>query len=284
MLDANLKDQLKTYLTNLKQKIELVASLDDSAKSGEMLALLQDVASLTDKITVKEVRDDAERKPSFRINRPGEDISVRFAGLPMGHEFTSLVLALLHVGGHPPKEDQTLLEQIALLEGDFEFETYISLSCHNCPVVVQALNLMAALNPNVKHTMIDGALFQDEVDSRQIMAVPTVYLNGKEFGAGRMTLEEILNKADSKASERQAQELNDKEPYDLLVVGGGPAGASAAIYAARKGIRTGIVADRFGGQVMDTLAIENFISVQETQARNWWHSWKSTCASMKWIS
>ena len=265
MLDANLKDQLKTYLTNLKQKIELVASLDDSAKSGEMLALLQDVASLTDKITVKEVRDDAERKPSFRINRPGEDISVRFAGLPMGHEFTSLVLALLHVGGHPPKEDQTLLEQIALLEGDFEFETYISLSCHNCPVVVQALNLMAALNPNVKHTMIDGALFQDEVDSRQIMAVPTVYLNGKEFGAGRMTLEEILNKADSKASERQAQELNDKEPYDLLVVGGGPAGASAAIYAARKGIRTGIVADRFGGQVMDTLAIENFISVQETQ-------------------
>ena len=229
MLDANLKDQLKTYLTNLKQKIELVASLDDSAKSGEMLALLQDVASLTDKITVKEVRDDAERKPSFRINRPGEDISVRFAGLPMGHEFTSLVLALLHVGGHPPKEDQTLLEQIALLEGDFEFETYISLSCHNCPVVVQALNLMAALNPNVKHTMIDGALFQDEVDSRQIMAVPTVYLNGKEFGAGRMTLEEILNKADSKASERQAQELNDKEPYDLLVVGGGPAGASAAM-------------------------------------------------------
>lgn len=265
MLDENLKSQLKTYLANVTKDIELVASLDDSDKSKEMLGLLNDIAALTDKITVKEVRNDAERKPSFRVNRPGEDIAVRFAGLPMGHEFTSLVLALLHVGGHPPKEEPQLLEQIVQLEGEYEFETYISLSCHNCPVVVQALNLMAALNPNVKHTMIDGGMFKDEVESRQIMAVPTVYLNGQEFGAGRMTLEEILNKADSKASERQAKELSQKEPFDLLVVGGGPAGASAAIYAARKGIRTGIVADRFGGQVMDTLAIENFISVQETQ-------------------
>lgn len=265
MLDANLKTQLRSYLTNLKHHIELTASVDDSAKSGEMLALLHDIASLNDKVAIKEVRDDAERKPSFRVNRPGENISVRFAGLPMGHEFTSLVLALLHVGGHPPKEKPELLEQIVQLEGEYEFETYISLSCHNCPVVVQALNLMAALNPNIKHTMIDGSLFQDEVDSRQVMAVPTVYLNGTEFGAGRMTLEEILNKADTKASERQAQEINDKAPYDLLVVGGGPAGASAAIYAARKGIRTGIVADRFGGQVMDTVAIENFISVKETE-------------------
>ncbi|AUM13701.1 alkyl hydroperoxide reductase subunit F [Ketobacter alkanivorans] len=265
MLDDNLKSQLKTYLTNVKKDIELVASVDDSAKSKEMLDLLTGIVALTDKITLKEVRDDAERKPSFRVNRPGEDINVRFAGLPMGHEFTSLVLALLHVGGHPPKEEARLLEQIVQLEGEYEFETYISLSCHNCPVVVQALNLMAALNPNVKHTMIDGALFQDEVDSRQVMAVPTVYLNGQEFGAGRMTLEEILTKADTKASERQAKELSEKAPYDLLVVGGGPAGASAAIYAARKGIRTGIVADRFGGQVMDTVSIENFISVQETE-------------------
>ncbi len=265
MLDDNLKNQLKTYLANVSKDIELVASLDDSDKSQEMLALLNDIAGLTDKITVRDASDTAERKPSFRVNRPGEDLNVRFAGLPMGHEFTSLVLALLHVGGHPPKEEQRLLEQITQLEGEYEFETYISLSCHNCPVVVQALNLMAALNPNVKHTMIDGALFQDEVDSRQVMAVPTVYLNGEEFGAGRMTLEEILNKADTGAAKRQAQEMSEKAPYDLLVVGGGPAGASAAIYAARKGIRTGIVADRFGGQVMDTLAIENFISVKETE-------------------
>ena len=265
MLDANLKEQLKTYLTNLKKDIELVASLDDSDKSNEMQALLNDVAALSDKISLKEVRNDAERKPSFRVNRPGEDISVRFAGLPMGHEFTSLVLALLHVGGHPPKEDVKLLEQAAQLEGEYEFETFISLSCHNCPVVVQALNLMAALNPNVKHTMIDGGMFQDEVESRGVMAVPTVFLNGEEFGAGRMTLEEILNKADTGAAKRQAAELSKKEIFDLLVVGGGPSGASAAIYAARKGIRTGIVADRFGGQVMDTMAIENFISVKETQ-------------------
>jgi alkyl hydroperoxide reductase subunit F len=265
MLDANLKNQLKTYLANVKKDIELVASVDDSAKSGEMLALLNEIASLTDHITVKEIRDDAERKPSFRVNRPGEEIAIRFAGIPMGHEFSSLVLALLQVGGHPPKAEADVLEQISQLEGEFEFETYISLSCQNCPEVVQSLNLMAAVNPNIKHTMIDGALFQDEVESRQVMAVPSVYLNGKEFAQGRINVVEILAKVDTRASERQAQKLSEKEEFDLLVVGGGPAGASAAIYAARKGIRTGIVTERFGGQVLDTVAIENFISVKETE-------------------
>jgi len=264
MLDANLKAQLKSYLERVTQPIEIVASLDDGAKSREMLELLKDVASLSTHITLLDNGDDA-RKPSFSINRPGADISLRFAGLPMGHEFTSLVLALLQIGGHPSKASVEVIEQIRSLKGEFSFETYFSLSCQNCPDVVQALNLMAVLNPNIRHVAIDGALFQAEVDERQIMAVPSVYLNGVNFGQGRMGLEEILAKLDTSGIERQAEKLNAKEAFDVLVVGGGPAGAAAAIYAARKGIRTGVAAERFGGQVLDTMAIENFISVQETE-------------------
>jgi alkyl hydroperoxide reductase subunit F len=245
--------------------IEITVSLDDTDKSREMLALLQDVASLSPKVTLIESRADAERKPSFRINRAGADMGVRFAGIPMGHEFTSLVLALLQAGGHPPKVEAELLEQVRRLEGEHVFETYISLSCQNCPEVVQALNLMAVLNPRIRHTMIDGALFQDEVESRKIMAVPAVYCNGELFGQGRMDLEEILSKLDTGRAEREAARISGMAPFDVLVVGGGPAGAAAAIYAARKGIRTGVVAERFGGQVLDTLAIENFISVQHTE-------------------
>ena len=264
MLDANLKAQLKSYLERVTQPIEIVASLDDGAKSQEMLALLQDVASLSSQITLLDNGADA-RTPSFSINRPGADISLRFAGIPMGHEFTSLVLALLQVGGHPSKASVEVIEQIRSLKGEFKFETYFSLSCQNCPDVVQALNLMAVLNPNIHHVAIDGALFQAEVDERQIMAVPSVYLNGVNFGQGRMGLEEILAKIDTSGIERQAEKISAKPAFDVLVVGGGPAGASAAIYAARKGIRTGVAAERFGGQVLDTMAIENFISVQETE-------------------
>ncbi|WP_335945722.1 alkyl hydroperoxide reductase subunit F [Pseudomonas sp. G166] len=264
MLDANLKAQLKSYLERVTQPIEIVASLDDGAKSQEMLALLKDVASLCEQITLLDNGTDA-RKPSFSLNRPGADISLRFAGIPMGHEFTSLVLALLQVGGHPSKASVEVIEQIRALKGEFNFETYFSLSCQNCPDVVQALNLMAVLNPNIRHVAIDGALFQAEVDERQIMAVPSVYLNGVNFGQGRMGLEEILAKIDTSGIERQAEKISAKEAFDVLVVGGGPAGASAAIYAARKGIRTGVAAERFGGQVLDTMAIENFISVQETE-------------------
>ncbi|KTC37022.1 alkyl hydroperoxide reductase subunit F [Pseudomonas poae] len=264
MLDATLKAQLKSYLERVTQPIEIVASLDDGAKSQEMLALLQDVTSLTTLITLNTDGNDA-RKPSFSINRPGADISLRFAGIPMGHEFTSLVLALLQVGGHPSKASVDVIEQIRALKGEFSFETYFSLSCQNCPDVVQALNLMAVLNPNIRHVAIDGALFQAEVDERQVMAVPSVYLNGVNFGQGRMGLEEILAKLDTSGLEKAAEKISAKDAFDVLVVGGGPAGSSAAIYAARKGIRTGVAAERFGGQVLDTMSIENFISVQETE-------------------
>ncbi|EZQ19297.1 MULTISPECIES: alkyl hydroperoxide reductase subunit F [Halopseudomonas] len=263
MLDANLKKQLDTYLQNIAKPIEISVSVDDSPKGKELHELAVEIAEMSSKIGLVAV--DNKRTPSMGVAEAGQSPRVRFAGIPMGHEFTSLVLALLQAGGHPSKADPALLDQIRNLEGEYHFETYISLSCQNCPDVVQALNLMATLNPNISHVMIDGALFQDEVESRQIMAVPTVFLNGEHFGQGRMTLAEIVNKVDSGAAKRKAAELNEKEPYEVLIVGGGPAGAAAAIYAARKGIRTGLVAERFGGQVMDTVGIENFISVPYTE-------------------
>lgn len=265
MLDANLKAQLAAYLERMTQPVEIAASLDDTPASSQMQALLKDISEASPKVSITETRGGPHRTPSFQINRPGQATGPRFAGLPMGHEFTSLVLALLQVGGYPPKVEESVLEQIRALQGEYEFEIYVSLSCHNCPDVVQALNLMAVQNPRIRATMIDGALFQDEVDQRQIMAVPTVFLNGTHFGQGRMTLEEILGKIDSAGAQKQAAALSARAPYDVLIVGGGPAGAAAAVYAARKGIRTGIASERFGGQVLDTLGIENFVSVKETE-------------------
>lgn len=265
MLDADLASQLKAYLERLTRPVVLSASVDDTPASQEMLDLLNQVAALSDRVSVEVWRDDAERKPSFAVGSPGQDVHVRFAGLPMGHEFTSLVLALLQVGGHPSKASTEVIEAVKGLEGDFHFETYFSQSCQNCPDVVQALNLAAVLNPRIRHEAIDGALFQEEVQARQIMSVPTIFLNGKLFDQGRMTLEQIVAKLDTGASDRQARAINQKAPFDVLVVGGGPAGAAAALYAARKGIRTGVAAERFGGQVLDTLAIENFVSVSHTE-------------------
>ena len=265
MLDVSTKVQLKSYLGRATQPIEIVASLDESKASGELQSLLKDIADSSSLVSVSESRSDNHRKPSFSINRPGENHGPRFAGLPMGHEFTSLILALMQVGGYPPKVDQAILDQIRALEGEFEFEIYVSLTCHSCPDVVQALNLMAVQNPRIKNTMIDGALFQVEVTERQIMAVPTVFLNGTEFSQGRMSLEEILAKIDTSGVEREAKKISAKAPFDVLIVGGGPAGAAAAVYAARKGIRTGVASERFGGQVLDTLGIENFVSIKKTE-------------------
>jgi NADH-dependent peroxiredoxin subunit F len=264
MLDDNLKTQLKAYLERVTRPVELVSSLDDRPASQDMRELLDEIGALSHKIAVRHDGNDA-RRPSFSISQAGADMGVRFAAIPMGHEFTSLVLALLQAGGHPPKVEADVIEQIQALEGDFVFETYMSLSCHNCPDVVQALNLMAVLNPRIRHVAIDGGLFQAEVEARQIMAVPMVFLNGTMFHSGRIELADILAKIDTGAAARDAAKLGAKEAFDMLIVGGGPAGAAAAVYAARKGIRTGVVAERFGGQTLDTMGIENFISVQETQ-------------------
>ncbi|RAK19956.1 alkyl hydroperoxide reductase subunit F [Anoxybacillus vitaminiphilus] len=260
ILDAEIKAQLAQYLQLMEGDILLKVSAGSDNVSRDMLALVDELTAMSSKIKVEKTQ--LERTPSFSVNRIGEDTGVTFAGVPLGHEFTSLVLALLQVSGRPPKVDQKIIDQIKSIKGEYHFESYVSLTCHNCPDVVQALNLMSILNPGISHTMIDGAAFKDEVESKGIMAVPTVFLNGELFGSGRMSLEEILAKM---GNAPDASDFAEKEPFDVLVVGGGPAGASAAIYAARKGIRTGIVAERFGGQIMDTLGIENFISVKYTE-------------------
>ena len=264
-LDITIRNQLQDYMARLVSPIKLLANVDESASSQEMLGMLEEVTSLSEKITLNKETDVSKRIPSFEVNREIDATGINFAGIPSGHEFTSFVLALLQAGGHPLKLDAEKIEQIKNIQGKFHFETYISLSCHNCPDVVQALNAMSIINSNISHTMIDGALFQKEVEDKQIMAVPTIFLNGEPFGQGRMELDEIVNKIDSSASLKEAEKISKKETYDILIVGGGPAGASAAIYSARKGIRTGIVSERFGGQVMDTLGIENFISVKATE-------------------
>ncbi len=262
-LDQNIITTLTQYINMLEGEVVFRISSGNDATSIEMKSLLNEISSLSKLISIEETV--LERTPSFSVNRPNEDTGIVFAGVPMGHEFTSLIMAVLQVGGRKPKISEEQIKQIKELQGDFKFETYISLSCHNCPDVVQALNIMSVLNPNIRNTMIDGSVFQSEVEEKQIMAVPSVYLNGKPFGNGRMSLEEILVKVDTKSVVKEVESINNKEDFDVLIIGGGPAGASAAIYAARKGIKTGLVAEKFGGQVMDTLGIENFISIKETE-------------------
>jgi len=265
ILDAQLTEALRAHLPKIVQPIELIASLDDSATSEKITELLGELSALSTDLAVRFDGDD-QRRPSFRIVRVGApDVFVTFAGLPLGHEFTSLVLALLQVGGHPSTADADLIEQIRQIDGTHRFETFVSLSCQNCPDVVQALNLMSIINPNIEHVTIDGAAFQDEVEHRQVMAVPTVFHNGENFAQGRTTLEELVAKIDSGSAERAVAKIDALDPFDVLIVGGGPAGASAAVYAARKGMRTAIVAERFGGQLLDTLGIENLISVRYTE-------------------
>ena len=264
-LDQNIKNQLSTYLAKIISPIEIVYFENDSDKSVEMVDLLTEVDAMSAMITIKKGDDSSYRSPSFQVNQPDYKTGIVFAGVPMGHEFTSFILAILQTGGYPLKIEKELIEQIKSINGSYKFETYISLSCHNCPDVVQALNVMSLLNPNITHTMIDGDVYQDEVKDKKIMSVPTIFLNDEEFYQGRMELEEIVGKIDSRSDAIESEKLNKKEDFDVLIVGGGPAGASSAVYAARKGIKTGIVAERFGGQVMDTLGIENFISVKATE-------------------
>lgn len=257
MLNADLKQQLQQLLGLMEGDVEFRASIGSDDKSKELKELLDEIAEMSEHITI--VEKELKRTPSFSVSKPDEEAGVTFAGIPLGHEFNSLVLAILQVSGRAPKEKQSIIDQIKGLEGKYNFETYVSLTCQKCPDVVQALNLMSVVNPNITHTMIDGSVFREE--SEDIMAVPAVLLDGEEFGNGRMTISDILTKL---GSTQDASEFEGKDPYDVLIIGGGPASGSAAIYTARKGLRTGIIADRIGGQVNDTAGIENFITVKET--------------------
>ena len=265
MLDATLKSQLQQYMGLLRQPLHLIASLDDSDTATQMRGLLNDIVEAGNGKISLDVSGTDARRPSFVIARQGQSHGVRFAGLPLGHEFESLVLTLLWTGGHPPKVSDEVLDSIKAIEGEFDFDVYMSLTCHNCPDVVQALSLMSIINPAIRTTVIEGGAFQAEVEQRQVMAVPMVFQGGQMFDSGRMSIEQIVAKLDTGAAKREAAKIAAKQAFDVLVVGGGPAGAAAAIYAARKGIRTGVAAERFGGQVLDTMAIENFISVTATE-------------------
>ena len=229
--------------------------MDQSEDSKNVETFLTEVVEMSEQLSLE--AKPLLRTPSFEVNQKGAPASgIIFAGLPMGHEFTSFILALLQVSGRPPKIEDSIAQQIQSIERSLTFETYVSLTCHNCPDVVQALNILAVLNPKISHTMIEGGMYQQEIDDKQVMAVPTVFLDGAEFDSGRMTIEQILTKV---AGPLSADEFADKDIFDVLVVGGGPAGASSAIYAARKGIKTGMVVETFGGQVLETLGIENVI-------------------------
>ncbi|MFC4770806.1 alkyl hydroperoxide reductase subunit F [Enterococcus hermanniensis] len=255
MLENETKEQLKQYLALLESEVIFSACLDQSEASEKVETFLTEVAAMSDQLSIE--TKQLLRTPSFEINRKGADASgIVFAGLPMGHEFTSFILALLQVSGRPPKIDDSSVQQIKQIEQTLHFETYVSLTCHNCPDVVQALNILSVLNPKISHTMIEGGMYQQEVDEKHVMAVPTVFLNNEELASGRLSIEQILAKV---AGPLPADEFETKEVFDVLVVGGGPAGASSAIYAARKGIKTGMVVETFGGQVLETLGIENVV-------------------------
>ncbi len=260
MLDQAIRDQLTPYLDLLESDIIFTTSLGDDDNSKKMRDFIDQLSSLSPRFSVREAK--LSRTPSFRIDRKDLNSGIVFAGIPLGHELTSLVLALLQVSGRAPKIDDALKARILSIKDTYHFETYISLSCHICPDIVQALNIISVLNPNITHETIDGAFFRDEIESREIMAVPTVYRNGAEWIAGRSSLEEIV---DLLTEGTDSGFVVSEDPYDVVVIGGGPAGVSAAIYAARKGVRTALVAQRIGGQILETVGIENVIGTRKTE-------------------
>ena len=260
MLDKETKQNLAHYLEMLESPVIFSTSTDDSNDSRKLLEFLNEIAQMTEKVTIEEKK--LSRTPSFEINPLNGTSGIAFAGIPLGHEFSSFLLALLQVSGRPPKITDSLTQQIKQIQQDLYFETYVSLTCHNCPDVVQALNILSVLNPTIHHTMIEGGMYQNEITEKQVLAVPTVYLNGQEFASGRMTLEQIIEQI---TGSQTVTPSSESTPYDVLVIGGGPAASSAAIYAARKGIRTGLVADSLGGQVIETWGIENMIGTPYTE-------------------
>ncbi|WP_421779114.1 alkyl hydroperoxide reductase subunit F [Gardnerella sp. DNF01144] len=279
LLDSNLTTQLAGLLEKMVNPINLVAYVDSSENSQKVIELLQEVANQSNKITViKDDKSSTKRIPSFSITNPQNNVSVSFAGLPLGHEFSSLVLAILQVSGYAPKISDEQRKAILQL-GSHDITTYMSVTCINCPEVVQSLNTISIINPKVKHIAVEGSAFKDEVDALGVMSVPAVFENGKMISSGRSSIDELVamllrqeengDSSDSSDSTEAsdsslAQKMNAKNPYDVLIVGGGPAASAAAIYTARKGLKTAMIMDHRGGQVVETESIENHISQTHT--------------------
>jgi alkyl hydroperoxide reductase subunit F len=263
VLAEHVLEGLRSNLALLRHDIVLDL---DAPEDHELSELVTETASVSSRVTVRRT-ELGGRRPAVAVRRSSEATArVVFSGTPGGHEFTSFVLALLHVGGHPPRRGGERITAIGSTQQSLRFTTFYSQSCQNCPEVVQTLNSLAALCPNVTAEAIDGGAFTGEIEELGILALPTVLLNGELFHQGRAGTEELLDKilAHSSRSVDGAGDSSPRDPYDVLVVGGGPAGVAAAIYAARKGLRTGLVADRIGGQVLDTMAIENLVAVAAT--------------------
>ena len=259
MLENNLKQQLAQYLDMLKTEVTIGLSVSQDENSNKVREFVEEVAELSDKIKVEE--KELTYTPSFEIKGDFDHGRIVFAGVPLGHEFASFALAMLQAGGIEPKVDEATKNRIESIESS-DFETIVSLSCHNCPDVVQALNIMAILNPNINHTMIEGSMYQDIVESRDVLAVPAIFKNGEFLEGGKQTMDTLLDKI---AGGKSADDFADKAAFDVLIIGGGPAAATAAVYAARKGVSTGLVASDFGGQVVETLGIENIPGFKYTE-------------------
>lgn len=259
MLENNLKQQLAQYLDMLKTEVTIGLSVSQDESSKKVKEFVEEVAELSDKIKVEE--KELTYTPSFEIKGDFDHGRIVFAGVPLGHEFASFALAMLQAGGIEPKVDEATKKRIESIEAS-DFETIVSLSCHNCPDVVQALNIMAILNPNVNHTMIEGSMFQDIAEDRDVLAVPAIFKDGQFFEGGKQTMDTLLDKI---AGGKSADDFADKAAFDVLIIGGGPAAATAAVYAARKGVSTGLVASDFGGQVVETLGIENIPGFKYTE-------------------
>ncbi len=267
VLTPEILQALKGYTQSMQKQITFVLQTGAHAKRDELVSFLTDIASVSDKLDLVE-RDTqgALRSPvSFSLEADGEDTGIRFSGIPGGHEFNSLVLAVLHASGTPLKLDDGLKRIVSNVREPLHFEVFISLSCHNCPDVVQALNQFALVNPNISAEMIDGGLYPDLIKARDIQGVPSVYVNGELFANGKVDAATLIDKLiERDASVTQSDNLESLPLQDVTVIGGGPAGVSAAIYSARKGLKVTLIADRLGGQVKDTQGIENLISVPKT--------------------
>lgn len=267
MLTPDILNALKGYTANISRDVTLVLQTGAHEKREELKNFIAAVASVSERISIDE-RDMPEklRSPvSLLIEVDGEDTGIRFSGIPGGHEFNSLVLALLHASGTPIKLDDSLKDIIAGIDEELRFEVFVSLSCHNCPDVVQTLNQFAVLNPNISAEMIDGGLFPDVIEQRDIQGVPTVYLNGEIFANGKIDPSVLVERLMERLPKASLTPPTETLPLqDVTVIGAGPGGVSAAIYAARKGLKVTVIADRIGGQVKDTVGIENFISVPKT--------------------